>query len=112
MMKRSVPLAVGLSALIVLTGTSAASATSVEEGSDYAYVNSSNRRDTRVCDVEQDGNGVYGQFRTVDGFVEYGDANGSASPCSSRTLGSDVTEFRVCENWNNLPDDCSDWVGP
>ncbi|SER41554.1 hypothetical protein SAMN05216188_11185 [Lentzea xinjiangensis] len=109
--RKSVPLVAGLSALAVLGGTSVASAATIKEGSDYAYVNQEIFTHTGVCDVEQDGNGVYGQFRTLDGFVEYRDANGSASPCSTRDL-SYVTEFRVCEDWNNLPDDCSDWVRP
>lgn len=80
----------------------------VYQGSDYA---SSNGRWVEACDMERDGNGVYGEFRTNTGTSRVRDGNGSAGGCGNATFGA-VYSFRVCEDQSGRPDPCSSWATP
>ena len=51
-----------------------------------------------VYDREADGHGVYVKVGLDDGYDQFGDANGPAPPCSSRTYGRrQVDSIQVCE---------------
>jgi hypothetical protein len=90
-------------------GTEAAAASArVYEGDDYA---SSNGRWVEVCDIERDGNGVYGEFRTNTGWTTVRDGNGSNGGCGNATFGS-VNLFRICEDRSYRPDPCSSYASP
>ena len=82
---------------------------SVYVGNNYA---SSNGTWVEVCDMEADGNGVYGVFY-VNGSsrpTTLGDGNGSSGGCGNATFGS-VQKFQVCEDdWG--ADTCSSWAKP
>lgn len=83
-----------------------------EEGADYAIV-FSNRRDVGACDMEQDGNGVYGQFRWLVGTTVHqhtvSDGNGAAGGCGNWRASRDIVSFRVCEDdWGT--DTCDTWT--
>ncbi|WP_329081021.1 MULTISPECIES: hypothetical protein [unclassified Streptosporangium] len=69
------------------------------EGSDYVGVGADHRW-VEVCDKEQDGNGVYGQFYYKGSALLHtvGDSNGSAAGCGNRTFPGDVTVASVCED--------------
>lgn len=74
-----------------------------EDGASYHIV--SDR--ATVCDMEQDGHGVYGEFTANNVTHHVGDANGSASGCGSKTIPA-VNSFRICEDtWG--ADTCSPW---
>jgi hypothetical protein len=77
-------------------------------GANYA---SSNGTWVEVCDMERDGNGVYGQFETNTGTSRVNDGNGSAGGCGNATFGR-VNRFRVCEDRSGRPDPCSSWARP
>jgi hypothetical protein len=77
-------------------------------GNNYA---SSNGRWVEVCDMERDGNGVYGLFRTNTGTARVNDGNGSQRGCGNATFGR-VNLFRVCEDRSGRPDPCSSWARP
>ncbi|GAB2810088.1 hypothetical protein [Lentzea nigeriaca] len=77
-------------------------------GENYA---SSNGTWVEVCDMERDGNGVYGQFETNTGTSRVNDGNGSAGGCGNATFGR-VNRFRVCEDRSGRPDPCSSWARP
>jgi hypothetical protein len=82
----------------------------VYQGKNYAVVGK-NLKWVGACDMEQDGNGVYGQFKlTGPGreIVEVSDPNGSAANCGNRTFDRAVIEFRVCERQIGR-DACSNW---
>ncbi|MGW4211383.1 hypothetical protein ACWEIJ_25545 [Lentzea sp. NPDC004789] len=66
------------------------------QGDDYA---STTGRWVEACDMERDGNGVYGEFwYGSSGHTYVWDGNGSAGGCGNQTLSSTVTRFRVCED--------------
>ncbi|OJF11800.1 hypothetical protein BG844_24255 [Couchioplanes caeruleus subsp. caeruleus] len=75
-------------------------------GANYATVGS-DKRWVEVCDMEDDGNGVHGEFRlSRGGAMTKGDPNGSAGGCGNQWAGDDITEFRVCETGHG----CSGWL--
>ncbi len=91
---------------VVALATTAFAYSRAYHGSDYAGVGS-DLRWVEVCDIEQDGNGVYGEFRlTGGGTLTVNDGNGSAGGCGNQTAGSNITQFRVCER----NDGCTGWV--
>ncbi|KUO09809.1 hypothetical protein AQJ58_22410 [Streptomyces sp. DSM 15324] len=98
----------GFSALAIAPA-SAETLIKVTQGDDYAYLYQNSWYDiVYVCDVEADGHGVYVKVWKESGYDEFGDANGSASPCSSRSYSiGDVTSIQVCESVTG-PDWCSD----
>jgi hypothetical protein len=75
-------------------------------GANYAGVGD-DKRWVEVCDMEQDGRGVHGEFRLSGGGVmTKGDTNGYGGGCGNQTAGSNITEFRVCETGYG----CSGWL--
>lgn len=82
----------------------------VEQGDDFAtMVRFDPFDEVEVCDREADGHGVYVKVLLNDGYDEFGDGNGSASPCAYRDYGSLVENIMVCETVTG-PDWCSDWA--
>jgi hypothetical protein len=79
-------------------------------GRDYAVV-ASQLHNFAACDVEQDGNGVYGIFTLENGQeLRVNDPNGSANGCGiGENRQFKVTRFRVCKNLSHRPDPCSEW---
>lgn len=73
----------------------------------YAVV-SANRRSLGVCDMQQDGNGVYGYFWLTNGTeLKVRDPNGSAGGCGNMSdLPAPIKKFKVCED--RWVDECSD----
>ena len=111
---RNVIAAVGIGSALAIGGLAApaqASSARVYQGDDYAEWDndtSSFGEYVTVCDRERDGNGVYVKVWLDDGYDEFSDGNGSASPCSNRRyeFGS-VGSIQVCEDeWG--PDWCSE----
>jgi hypothetical protein len=68
-------------------------------GSDYGVVAADDRY-VGACDMEQDGNGVYGMFYYGDGSLQkkVGDGNGSAAGCGNWTAPSRIIGFKICED--------------
>lgn len=68
----------------------------VYEGSDYASVGN-DRVWVEVCDMENDGNGVYGKFQLYGSATWHyvGDGNGSQGGCGNRTFTHRVIVFYV-----------------
>ncbi|WP_167514198.1 hypothetical protein [Streptomyces griseoluteus] len=66
------------------------------EGSDYASVGN-DRVWVEVCDMENDGNGVYGKFQLYGSATWHyvGDGNGSQGGCGNRTFTNRVIVFYV-----------------
>lgn len=69
----------------------------------YAYQGSNYASTTgtwvEACDMERDGNGVYGEFwYGSTGHTQVWDGNGADGGCGNATLSSNVTRFRVCED--------------
>lgn len=90
-----------------------------KQGADYARVKAHwydggvRPLDTmKVCDMERDGNGVYGVFRyTGSGGTTFTDKNGSKSGCTTYSVPGHgrVGKFKVCEDdW--FEDTCSRWL--
>jgi hypothetical protein len=79
-------------------------------GANYASVGE-DRIHVEVCDLEQDGNGVRGEFEYNHyGLFTVRDSNGSAAGCGNGTmpgLGA-INRFRVCEE-QTFGDQCSGW---
>lgn len=106
--------AVGIGSALAIGGLAApaqAASAMVNQGDDYATWDNDSLfgiERVTVCDRERDGNGVYVKVWLEDGYEEFGDANGSASPCSNREydIGA-VTAIQVCENAIGF-DWCSD----
>ncbi|GAA3919653.1 hypothetical protein GCM10023084_82190 [Streptomyces lacrimifluminis] len=100
---------VGLSALAI--GPAFAVPVSSYQGDDfarlsYAGLGGHTTDIVEVCDREADGHGVYVKVWKRDGYEEFGDANGSASPCSSRSYRANwITSIQVCETHTG-PDAC------
>jgi hypothetical protein len=81
---------------------------SVFYGANYA---SSNGTWTEACDMEADGNGVFGRYETSNaGTVDIPDGNGSAGGCGNATF-TKVIRFRVCEK-QPFDTECSSWAKP
>lgn len=70
---------------------------------------SSNGTWVEVCDMEVDGNRVYGVFDTDTGTQRIYDSSGG--PCGSATFGR-VYRFKVCEDQPISADPCSSIVTP
>ena len=101
--RKALSVVVASSAVMALGGMGASVAhaapftTTVYQGDDYARWDLGDK--VTVCDRELDGNGVYVDVVLADGFDEFGDSNGSAAPCSSRTYEyGQVTAIQVCED--------------
>jgi hypothetical protein len=77
------------------------------EGSDYGSIDTSNNW-VEACDMEQDGNGVYAQFRSPNSTITVSDGNGSQGGCGNTFVSSATTEFRVCED-DFGSDTCTGW---
>ncbi|MFG1609583.1 hypothetical protein [Actinoplanes sp. NPDC049265] len=82
--------------------------------SDYASVGEDGWT-VEVCDMENDGRGVYGVFATDGGGFDVGDPNGSAGGCGNRTSPGlfRVRSVMVCETRPKPPyvdDACGDRV--
>ncbi|MEV6682121.1 hypothetical protein AB0N09_35435 [Streptomyces erythrochromogenes] len=72
---------------------------SVHHGSDYATYDTSNGW-FEVCDMEQDGNGVYVYFSKTYGSRDtgqYGDANGSQGGCGNGYI-TGYKYMNICED--------------
>ena len=111
------PLVIAAAALSILTMAPAhAAGAIVYQGDDYASLSvggfSGQTFDiVDVCDREADGHGVYVKVVLYDGYDQLGDANGSASPCSSRSYARrQVDSMQVCEAVTG-PDYCSRRAG-
>lgn len=83
------------------------------QGDDYASVGEDHWY-VEVCDMEQDGRSVYGEFTTTGGWFTVWDTNGSAAGCGNDTSPNlnRITSVRVCEQRPKPPfpsDACSDW---
>ena len=104
---------VGAAAAAILAFAPAASADPTIQGRVYYETNyaSSDGSWVEVCDMQADGNGVYGIFETNTGTSRVNDGNGSAGGCGNATFGS-VSRFRVCEDLTARPDPCSSWATP
>ncbi|TDV48709.1 hypothetical protein [Actinophytocola oryzae] len=70
---------------------------------------SSNGTWVEVCDMEQDGNRVYGVFDTDTGTQRIFDSSGGG--CGNATFGR-VLRFKVCEDQPVSADPCSSIVQP
>ncbi|MFD9705782.1 hypothetical protein [Lentzea sp. NPDC059081] len=70
---------------------------------------SSNGTWVEVCDMEQDGNRVYGVFDTDTGTQRIYDSSGGG--CGNATFGK-VYRFKVCEDQPVSADPCSGIVTP
>jgi hypothetical protein len=70
---------------------------------------SSNGTWVEVCDMEQDGNRVYGVFDTDTGTQRIYDSSGGN--CGNATFGR-VLRFKVCEDQPVSTDPCSSIVTP
>ncbi|MFD8493108.1 hypothetical protein [Amycolatopsis sp. NPDC059657] len=106
-----------LSTTFIVTGVAAADASPAvdqdfaafariyaKHGSDYA---STTGTWVEACDIERDGNGVYGEFwYGSTGHTQVWDGNGSDGGCGNATLAGKVTRFKVCEDHVG----CSDMV--
>jgi hypothetical protein len=105
--------AVGVAMAAMLAFASAAAADPTIQGRVYYETNyaSSNGTWVEVCDMQADGNGVYGLFETNTGTSRVNDGNGSAGGCGNATFGR-VNRFRVCEDLSGRPDPCSSWATP
>jgi hypothetical protein len=113
MARRFAVLAIAIVALLTMAAAPAnAAIITVSQGDDYASVQYlSNADQVDVCDREADGHGVYVKVVLDDGYDQFGDANGSASPCSSRTYARrQVDSIQVCEAVTG-PDYCSRRAG-
>lgn len=96
-----------ISALVLGTSTAEAGTNHVvKQGYDYAQYDSGDDF-AEVCDEEQDGNGVYGEYRQKNGMLTLRDSNGSKIGCGHATIPG-VTSFRVCED-DAGADSCSLW---
>lgn len=96
-----------ISALVLGTSTAeAATGYLIFQGKDYAQYDSKTDF-AEVCDEEQDGNGVYAQYRQKFGMLTLRDGNGSKIGCGHATI-PDVTSFRICED-DAGDDSCSPW---
>lgn len=80
----------------------------IHEGLDYASIDASNNW-VEACDMEQDGNGVYAQFRSPSSTVTVSDGNGSQGGCGNAFVSSSTNQFRVCED-DFGSDTCSPWT--
>lgn len=72
----------------------------VNEGADYVTVGTSDKN-AAICDMEEDGNGVYGLFFFNNGNStgKIWDTNGSAAPCAYPPAFADtIFVARVCED--------------
>ena len=111
--RRLAVLAIAIVALLTMAAAPAnAAIITVSQGDDYASVQYlSNADQVDVCDREADGHGVYVKVVLYDGYDQFGDANGSASPCSSRNYARrQVDSIQVCEAVTG-PDYCSRRAG-
>ncbi|PWG09618.1 hypothetical protein DF268_31350 [Streptomyces sp. V2] len=89
--------AMALSGLAAPAAHAAPFTTRIAQGDDYARWDLGDK--VTVCDRERDGNGVYVGVWLVNGYDEFGDSNGSAAPCSSRTYDyGQVEAIQVCED--------------
>ncbi|AGM08973.1 hypothetical protein AB0E55_27465 [Amycolatopsis keratiniphila] len=96
-----------ISALVLGTSTAeAATGYLISQGKDYAQYDSETGF-AEVCDEEQDGNGVYAQYKQKIGMLTLRDSNGSKIGCGHATI-PDVTSFRVCED-DAGADSCTTW---
>jgi len=94
------------STFLALSPPADAHFTRAYEGSNYASVGNDHRW-VEVCDMEQDGNGVYGYFYVYNHAPEeVSDHNGSEAGCGNSILPDRVMSFMVCErHWTG--DSCS-----
>lgn len=97
------PLA-GAVALVASNVSSAQAGTyfRVYQGSDYAGIDLATGW-VEVCDMEQDGNGVYGVFSGPGASQSVPDPNGSAAGCGNTVIHFSVDEIAACEK---------DFLGP
>jgi hypothetical protein len=101
----------GSLAIVLVTASPALAYTRTQFGPSYAGVGD-DRRWVEVCDLEQDGIGMYGEFRlSGGGLLRRGDPNGADGGCGNSRAGVDITEFRLCADVPG-PDMCSmqGWV--
>lgn len=111
--RTTVVLAGALAMVLVLALPAHATLVRTYEGSDYASLQTSDYTVegywVEVCDMEQDGNGVYGLFINPGGWKRVGDGNGSAGGCGNTRVSLNTYRFRVCEDdWG--ADTCSSTV--
>lgn len=100
-------LAVTLGLGLTLAAPASAVTRYVYEGDDYA-LHRDNDGFLGVCDMERDGNAVYGVFEIPGSQSQtVRDGNGSAAGCGNNYNYS-VTRFKVCEELVG-PDWCSGW---
>jgi len=100
---------------LVAVSATAAQATVITayQGADYASLDTNysgyNSYWVEVCDMEQDGNGVYAIFYGPGYSTTRRDGNGSAGGCNNERVSLAVTEFKVCEDQFGT-DPCSSWT--
>jgi len=71
----------------------------------------SNWQGVRVVDTKSDGNGVYSQFyRDSGSYGEVHNDNGNGTSEESGTSTNLVRRFNACNDLNNRPDPCTDYV--
>ncbi|MFC0105512.1 hypothetical protein [Kibdelosporangium aridum] len=103
--------AVAAAAMVVLAPTAVADVgilATVNQPGSPSYA-SSNGTWVEVCDMEQDGNRVYGVFDTDTGTQRIYDSSGGG--CGNATFGR-VIRFKVCEDQPVSADPCSSIVEP
>ena len=107
--RRATAVIASTTALVLLSAAPAfAVKVQAKQGSDYASLETDDYW-VEVCDMENDGNGVYAQFSdTGGGWETVGDANGSAGGCGNDYVDFRVDRFKVCES-DLLQDSCSAW---
>jgi hypothetical protein len=84
--------------ILTLAAPASASYHRQDNGSDYAGVGADHRW-VEVCDMEADGNGVFGMFYGANShfLFQVGDGNGSAGGCGNRTASENIRGFYICE---------------
>ncbi|MDP1820106.1 MAG: hypothetical protein Q8K58_09490 [Acidimicrobiales bacterium] len=100
-----------LSAAVLGSSYTVASAATSYQGSDYSYDYNS-RHNLRNCDAESDSTATKGIYD----FTASGDHNGSISDqdgnngvCASKATGGTIARHRTCEIPNWWPDECGNW---
>lgn len=109
---------VGATTLVVF-GAPAAFAqtwTASTDGSSVVFNNNTANEKNNVerfhlCDTDADGHSVYVEyeFGAISGTDEWSGGSGTCYNFDHKWSEGVDGQFKVCENINNWPDDCSDW---
>lgn len=98
-------------AILFMMAPAIASAATSSYGANYSY-NSGTLKTMYACDMESDSDPAYALFDTVSsGYgLRVTDSNGSASGCGIRSVYSNITGHRTCEDQDFVPDPCGGYV--